>query len=56
MPTTTTHLTEDEIKVAVMFWIDQGCPKPRVSLHVDRPRNATQFDPGNGVTATVSER
>jgi hypothetical protein len=58
MPKISTRLSEKEVKQAVAYWVHKGCPqldvKSYVSIDVDRPANASQFDQGQGVTATVS--
>ena len=58
MPRTSTHLTEPEVKKAIAYWVEKGCPEPMsepcVLLRFDRPAKPTPTDPGNGVTATVT--
>lgn len=57
MPTKHMSMSEKEIKIACLYWLQSDCPTPvgplRVLLNVDRPVNPSQLDPGNGITASV---
>jgi hypothetical protein len=57
MPKVQYNLTEQEVKIACVYWVKNGSPMEAYGsayLSVDRPENASQFDPGNGITAEVT--